>query len=76
MYSILSLRIRKLLKQRSQQQSGTFGAILIITGLVGAGLGGAIVDKTHAYKATILASLAIGAGTMVAFRFFFKFCEN
>lgn len=51
----------------SDQQSGTFGAILIIAGLVGAGIGGAIVDKTHAYKVTILASLAIGAGTMVAF---------
>eukprot|EP01102_Stenamoeba_stenopodia_P022343 TRINITY_DN9270_c0_g1_i1.p1 TRINITY_DN9270_c0_g1~~TRINITY_DN9270_c0_g1_i1.p1 ORF type:complete len:481 (-),score=85.98 TRINITY_DN9270_c0_g1_i1:115-1557(-) len=56
----------------SDQQSGTFGALLIILGLVGAGLGGAIVDKTHAYKLTILASLAIGAGAMVAFSLLLK----
>lgn len=37
----------------SDDDAGTFGAVLILSGLIGAGFGGYLLEKTHAYR-TIL----------------------
>jgi len=73
-YNTLATVINEMMEKfgYDNMQSGILGALVIVFGIVGSGIAGVLIDKTHWYKAGILLCLvgSIGAGLMLTLSFY------
>lgn len=50
---------------RSNNDSGTFGAVFIVCGLIGAGIAGKLMERTHAYRTILKAGVGLCVCTTI-----------